>query len=73
MKKIKIDWKLELIKDLRKKRFKARLLAFIEVVYHTIIPIFWTSLIFTTGNILYLIPIIFIIAFRLRITNNFIK
>jgi len=65
--KKKPNWKLEFIKEQKKRRFNLRLLYFTEIIYHTITPIILTYLFVRYSNAIYLIPLLFIIAVRLKI------
>ncbi len=64
------DWKIETIKELRKYRFKARLLAFFEVLYHTILPILFTFWLLTSRNPLFFLPLIIIVFARLKVKRR---
>lgn len=66
-KKNKPKWKLEFIKEQKKRRLTFRMLYFTEIIYHTITPILLTYLFVRFSNAVYLIPIIFIIFVRLKI------
>lgn len=59
-------WKVETIKDLRKEIARKRLIAFLENVYSTIIPVALTYFMMKTNNPIFVLPILFIILVRVK-------
>ncbi len=67
MNKIKDNWKIELISELRKHRIRIRILKFLEIIYHTILPIALTFLMIKYRIPILAIPLLFIILARLKV------
>jgi len=67
MQKKKTDWRIETIESLTYYKRRIRLLKLIEILYHTILPIFFTYLMVTQRNLFYIPLLLFIIFVRVKI------
>lgn len=65
---MKDEWKIQTIKELRQEKIKNKLLSLLEIFYSSLLPVLFTYLFFTRENFLFLLPIIFILVYRMRRT-----
>jgi len=67
MKKDKDAWKIESVNSLRRYKVKVRLLMFLEIIYHTLLPVLFTFWLLTTNNPMFFLPLVIIIFVRLNV------
>jgi len=60
-------WKVESITGLRRYKSKVRFLRFVEIVYHTGVPLISLFFLIQTNNILLWLPIIFVLFVRFKV------
>ena len=67
MKKNKDAWKIESVNSLRRYKVRVRMLRFMEIIYHTVLPILFTFWLLNTNNPMFFLPLIIIIFMRLNV------
>jgi len=60
-------WAVESLGDIRRYKLEKKLIKFLEIVYHTLIPVVFTAFTLIYDNFLYFIPILLILVFRLKV------
>jgi len=63
----KSSWKIKTIRQLQYETRRLRLLKFMGIIYHTVIPIVLTYMMMSGRNLFLILPILFIIFVRIEI------
>jgi len=65
--KKKDDWKLETIRELRKYKLERRMFKLMEIVYHTLLPVYFTYILIYYEAPIMILFILFIIIVRMKV------